>query len=111
MNNYIQDKIHQHTPIQDFESDCCQAPVVLDYEICSECKEHCDTIKEFRIDGKGYYNVMENDPALPFVEMCDIQFGYGHIKFKGTDKQLDNFLIEIGKNQMGFKEIGVHTIK
>ena len=22
MNNYIQDKIHQHTPIQDFESDC-----------------------------------------------------------------------------------------
>ena len=68
-------------------------------------------IKEFRIDGKGYYNIMENDPALPFVEMCDIQFGYGHIKFKGTDKQLDDFLIEIGKNQMYFKEIGVHTIK
>ena len=96
---------------QEFESDCCQAPVVLDYEICSECKEPCDTIKEFRIDGKGCYNVIENDPAIPFVEVCDIQFGYGHIKFKGTDKQLDDFLIEIGSNQMYFKAIGVHTIK
>ena len=32
--------------IQAFESDCCQAPVVLDYEMCSDCKEPCDTIKE-----------------------------------------------------------------
>jgi hypothetical protein len=68
-------------------------------------------IKEFRIDGKGYYNVMENDAVIPFVEMCDIQFGYGHIKFKGTDKQLDGFLEEIQKNEMYFKVIGVHTIK
>lgn len=22
-------------------SDCCQAPVLLDVDICSDCKEHC----------------------------------------------------------------------
>ncbi len=98
--------------IQAFESDCCQAPVVLDYEMCSDCKEPCDTIKEFRIEGKGYFGgVVEDDIYIPYMQTCDIQFGVGYIKFKGTDKQLDDFMLELGKNEMYFKAIGVHTIK
>ena len=41
----------------------------------------------------------------------DFEYGSGYIKFKGTDTQLDSFLSELGKNQMYFKAIGVHTIK
>ena len=48
---------------------------------------------------------------IPYLNVCDIQYGSGYIKFKGTDTQLDDFLIELGKNEMYFKAIGVHTIK
>lgn len=68
-------------------------------------------IKEFRIDGKGYYNVVEDDPIITGVETSDIKCGYGYVKFKGTDKQLDDFLEEIQKDETYFKVIGVHTIK
>ena len=75
-------------------------------------KEYNETIKEFRIDGKGYFGgVIEQDAIIPYLDVCDIKYGSGYIKFKGTDKQLDDFLIELGKNQMYFKAIGVHTIK
>ena len=69
-------------------------------------------IKEFRIDGKGYFGgVIEKDSFIPYLNVCDIQYGSGYIKFKGTDTQLDDFLIELGNNEMCFKTIGVHTIK
>lgn len=29
---------------QSGESVCCSAPVLDDFEICSECKEHCDRL-------------------------------------------------------------------
>ena len=75
-------------------------------------KDYNETIKEFRIDGKGYFGgVVEDDIYIRYMQTCDIQYGSGYIKFKGTDKQLDDFLIELGKNQMYFKAIGVHTIK
>mgnify|MGYP003632026984 CR=1 FL=1 len=41
-NNYLNEKITKHTPSQDGESDCCGRPVISDYMLCSECKEHCD---------------------------------------------------------------------
>jgi hypothetical protein len=87
--------------------------------ICKDCGEHCDVyneenaeVKEFRIDGKGYFGgAIKQDSIIPYLDVCDIEYGSGYIKFKGTEKQLDNFLIELGKNQMYFKAIGVHTIK
>mgnify|MGYP003132665857 FL=1 len=87
--------------------------------ICRDCGEHCDVyneenaeVKEFRIDGKGYFGgAVKQDSIIPYLDVCDIEYGSGYIKFKGTETQLDNFLIELGKNQMYFKAIGVHTIK
>ena len=100
-------------------SDCCNSPCKTDYMICKDCGEHCDVyneenaeVKEFRIDGKGYFGgSVKQDSIIPYLNVCDIEYGSGYIKFKGTETQLDNFLIELGKNQMYFKAIGVHTIK
>jgi hypothetical protein len=39
---YLRDKIHKHQPEQSGESNCCGAPVIDDYLICSDCKESCD---------------------------------------------------------------------
>ena len=36
------DKMHNYMPGRSGKSDCCGAPVIDDYEMCSECKEHCD---------------------------------------------------------------------
>ena len=99
---------------------CCGARYWEELSICAKCKEHCDTydddedeeIKEFRIDGKGYFGgVVQKDSIIPFLDVCDIQYGSGYIKFKGTETQLDDFLSELGNNEMYFKVIGVHTIK
>jgi len=99
-------------------SECCGENLYNDIDICPKCLEHStimaedEEIKEFRIDGKGYFGgVIEQDSVIPYLDVCDIQYGSGYIKFKGTDTQLDGFLSELGKNQMYFKAIGVHTIK
>ena len=41
-NEYREDKILKHTPINDCHSDCCNAPTNSDIMICSECQEHCE---------------------------------------------------------------------
>ena len=100
-------------------SDCCNSPCNADYMICKDCGEHCDVyneeneeVKEFRIDGKGYFGgSVKQDSIIPYLDVCDIEYGSGYIKFKGTETQLDNFLIELGKNELYFKAIGVHTIR
>tara|TARA_R100001132_G_C3225611_1_gene62360 strand:+ start:257 stop:517 length:261 start_codon:yes stop_codon:yes gene_type:complete len=38
------EKMYKHQPSQSGESDCCGAPVVDDYELCSECKDHCERL-------------------------------------------------------------------
>ena len=40
------DKMHSYMQEQSGESDCCGAPVIDDYLICSDCKEHCDYVSE-----------------------------------------------------------------
>jgi hypothetical protein len=118
-NEYLEDKILKHMPTTSNRSDCCNSPCNTDYMICKDCGEHCDIyneeneeVKEFRIDGKGYFGgAIKQDSIIPYLDVCDIEYGSGYIKFKGTETQLDNFLIELGKNQMYFKAIGVHTIK
>jgi hypothetical protein len=61
-------------------------------------------MKDYIIQGKGYWNVQTNDPT-------DIESSYNHIKFKGTEKQLDSFLSQlIEQGEAAFKVIGIHEI-
>jgi hypothetical protein len=64
-------------------------------------------MKEYIIQGKGYYNAMDNDPFITGVETSDIRSGYGYIKFKGTDKQLTSFLEHLYEDEASFKVIGI----
>ena len=41
-----EEKMYKHQPTQSGESECCGASVIDDYELCSECKEHCDRVKD-----------------------------------------------------------------
>jgi hypothetical protein len=62
-------------------------------------------IKEYVITGKGYYQVMTNDPFIRGLEMCDIEYGYEHINFKGTQEQLDTFVKKLIEDETNFKLI------
>ena len=46
MSEYMDDKIHKHTPILDCLSDCCGAKSNSDIRICSQCGGHCDIYYE-----------------------------------------------------------------
>ena len=64
-------------------------------------------IKEYIIQGKGYYNALVSDPYISGVEVSDIKTGYGYIEFKGTDKQLSSFLEHLYEDEASFKVIGI----
>tara|TARA_R110002020_G_scaffold98019_1_gene233661 strand:- start:936 stop:1151 length:216 start_codon:yes stop_codon:yes gene_type:complete len=64
-------------------------------------------MKEFLIQGKGFFNKMVRDPYFGDIEICDIKTGYGYIEFKGTDKQLDKFLEHLYEDESTFKVIGI----
>jgi|TARA_Y100001963_G_scaffold109112_1_gene150797 hypothetical protein len=68
-------------------------------------------IKEYIINGKGYFGIRETDHIFSTVDISDIKFGYGYIEFKGTNKQLDLFLESLYKDESNFKVIGVHYKK
>tara|TARA_R110002012_G_scaffold216429_1_gene387549 strand:- start:411 stop:620 length:210 start_codon:yes stop_codon:yes gene_type:complete len=68
-------------------------------------------MKNYLIQGKGYWNVQTNDPFISGVQTTDIDSSYNHIKFKGTEKQLDSFLSQlIEQGEAAFKVIGIHEI-
>ena len=65
-------------------------------------------MKDYLIQGKGYWNVQLNDPFISGVETTDIESSYNHIKFKGTEKQLESFLEQLREQgEATFKIIGV----
>jgi len=65
-------------------------------------------MKNYIIQGKGYWNVQTNDPFISGVQTTDIQSSYNHIKFKGTEKQLDSFLEQLREQgEAQFKIIGI----
>ena len=64
-------------------------------------------MNSYIIQGKGYYNTLDNDPFLTGVETSDISSGYGYIKFKGTNKQLSSFLEHLYEDEATFKVIGI----
>ena len=61
--------------------------------------------KEYIIKGKGFFNARVNDPILTGVEITDIVSGYGEIKFKGTEEQLESFVLKLYDNEVTFKVI------
>ena len=65
-------------------------------------------IKEYTIQGKGYFNYTTNHSYMSNKEFTDIKCGYGYIQFKGTEKQLDSFLDTLYEDESSFKVIGVH---
>ena len=68
-------------------------------------------MKNYLIQGKGYWNVQLNDPFISGVQTTDIDSSYNHIAFKGTEKQLDSFLDQlIQQGEAAFKVIGIHEI-
>lgn len=66
-------------------------------------------IKEYIINGKGYFGTQEIDHIFSNIEVSDIKFCYGYIEFKGTEKQLDKFLEKLYSDESFFKVIGVHN--
>ena len=64
-------------------------------------------MKDYLIQGKGYFNKLENDPVLTGVETSDISSGYGYIKFRGTENQLSSFLEHLYEDEATFKVIGI----
>ena len=65
-------------------------------------------IKDYKILGKGDFNIMADVPGMTGVEASDVKYCYGAIQFKGTKKQLDILLAEVYKDDSTFKVIGVH---
>lgn len=65
--------------------------------------------KKYLINIKGYCSKeMLPDPFITGQEYCDIKLGYSYIEFTGTEEELDNYLIELYKDESNFKVIGVH---
>ena len=60
-------------------------------------------IKTYIITGKGCYKTMVSDPFIKGAEMCDIKSGYGYIEFKGTEKQLETFIMTLIEDETYFK--------
>ena len=65
-------------------------------------------IKEYLIQGKGFFNYTTNHYYLSNQEVSDIKSSYGLIEFKGTEEQLDLFLESLYKDESSFKVIGIH---
>ena len=65
-------------------------------------------IKEYLIQGNGFFNYTTNDYYLSNQEVSDIKSSYGLIEFKGTQEQLDLFLSSLYKDESTFKVIGIH---
>ena len=58
---------------------------------------------EYIITGRGCYKTMVSDPFIKGMEMCDIKSGYGYIKFKGTQEQLESFVDKLIQDETYFK--------
>ena len=62
-------------------------------------------MKNWIIKGNGYFNKMVNDPFFIGIEIADIEFGYGQIKFKGKESELEEFILRLMDDEANFKVI------
>ena len=69
-------------------SHCCHAPVLLDFAICTDCKDHCDVMEPCEVcDGTGEVEILDYNrinsctinPIYKKIE-CEICHGEGEIK-------------------------------
>ena len=60
-------------------------------------------IKEYIIIGEGYYNTQVANPLSLGLEIGDIQWQGGAIHFKGTEEQLESFLMTLIEDETYFK--------
>tara|TARA_R100000655_G_scaffold81429_1_gene120932 strand:- start:73 stop:351 length:279 start_codon:yes stop_codon:yes gene_type:complete len=65
--------------------------------------------QEYTIQVKGNIPRMITESKIYKREYTDFSYGYGFIKFKGTETQLDKLLNELAEQgDNDFKVIGVH---
>ena len=59
-------------------------------------------IKEYIIIGEGYYNTQVASP-ISLKEIGDIKWQGGAINFKGTEEQLESFVMTLIEDETYFK--------
>jgi hypothetical protein len=59
-------------------------------------------IKEYIITGEGYYNTKVASP-ISLEEIGDIEWKRGAIHFKGTQEQLESFVMTLIEDETYFK--------
>lgn len=65
--------------------------------------------KTYIIQGKGYFPVKnQQDYTIVGVETSDIHWTHDQITFTGTEKQLQQFLKKLMKDEKYYKVIGIH---
>ena len=64
--------------------------------------------KTYIIQGKGYFPVKnQQDYTIVGVEPSDIHWTHDQITFTGTEKQLQQFLKKLMKDEKYYKVIGI----
>jgi predicted MPP superfamily phosphohydrolase len=65
--------------------------------------------KTYIIQGRGYFPIHnQQDYTVVGVETSDIHWTHDQISFTGTEKQLQQFLKKLMKDEKYFKVIGIH---
>ena len=65
--------------------------------------------KTYIIQGKGYFPVKnQQDYTVVGVEVSDIHWTHDQITFTGKEKQLQQFLKKLMKDEKYYKVIGIH---
>tara|TARA_R100000458_G_scaffold58820_1_gene67719 strand:+ start:26 stop:265 length:240 start_codon:yes stop_codon:yes gene_type:complete len=59
-------------------------------------------VKEYIIIGEGYYNTQVESP-ISLKEIGDIKWQRGAIHFKGTEEQLESFVMTLIEDETYFK--------
>ena len=62
-------------------------------------------IKNYIIMGKGFVNKIVADPFLKGMEVADVEYSYGQIRLKTTEKKLEEFVEHLMDNEQDFKVI------
>ena len=55
--------------------------------------------------GKGFVNKIVADPFLKGTEVADVEYSYGQIRLKTTEKKLEEFVDNLIDNEQDFKVI------
>ena len=68
-------------------------------------------IKNYIIMGKGFVNKIVADPFLKGMEVADVEYRYGQIRLKTTEKKLEEFVDNLIDNEQDFEYCNFLTTK